>query len=619
MMRVHRTEHFCPAVSTILVVSVTMFTGCVAPQSEDPLRQTKKLVSEGHGSLYNNGAFAVPQTSIRLIPAGPSTFAMTAELMGMRSREAFLRSLKNARDSVSIVSEGTSLSFSMTKGMHEATDRTTEEIRRFVRDNSTLLIYRGSTRGKEIIGKSWEFSKETAADLNRYGIEVLEESQVSGENIADTMNEQGSALIGASLETAAELSRDGRARSANALSSSLKGFVEGYAAIPSKMKRKEEAIGERLDRINFVEGVKEDNEQRRQWSKQMIELVGQTVTGYQGDVTSSFQQGKQEIEDYRTTGISLAVLRSLRWILQGLFWDAVIEPVGKVSGASVGYIGVNAVAFPVMVVARGGVGTTQLAVEVGWNASKAGYDLVAPSGLVAVAAIYSLLDFTASHAGAGLVVGTGPPAGYGVKALGQVTGVVVKASGYAAGKTVQYIGVPLAAAGISVGGGTIGVAAGTAGVVTGSALRVSGEVASAGTYTFGNTLAGTTLVAGTTASVVAGTTYGFYEVAKAVTVPVSYQLSGGLVLGYTSLSQLSAHTILGASDFGYLVLSLEGPRWVIYAVRGTLGKGEDLPPGAVLDLKKMQEAGEDIHYLPVSDEEMKSVIESIPHDLPEVD
>jgi hypothetical protein len=38
----------------------------------------------------------------------------------------------------------------------------------------------------------------------------------------------------------------------------------------------------------------------------------------------------------------------------------------------------------------------------------------------------------------------------------------------------------------------------------------------------------------------------------------------------------------------YLVLSLEGPRWVLYAVKGKLGKGEDLVPGAMLDLKLMQ-------------------------------
>jgi len=57
----------------------------------------------------------------------------------------------------------------------------------------------------------------------------------------------------------------------------------------------------------------------------------------------------------------------------------------------------------------------------------------------------------------------------------------------------------------------------------------------------------------------------------------------------------------------------------VYAVREKLGKSEDLPPGAALNLKKIQEAGEEIYYLPVSNKEMKNVIESIKDDLPEVD
>ena len=84
-----------------------------------------------------------------------------------------------------------------------------------------------------------------------------------------------------------------------------------------------------------------------------------------------------------------------------------------------------------------------------------------------------------------------------------------------------------------------------------------------------------------------------------------------------ALSTRCAHHT-GASDFSYLVLSLEGPRWVIYTVRGKLGKGEDLPPGTMLNLKSMQEAGEEIYNLPTSDAEMKSVVESVYGELPEV-
>lgn len=66
-----------------------------------------------------------------------------------------------------------------------------------------------------------------------------------------------------------------------------------------------------------------------------------------------------------------------------------------------------------------------------------------------------------------------------------------------------------------------------------------------------------------------------------------------------------------ASDRSYPVLSLEDPRWILYAVRGKLGKGEDLVPGTMLNLKSMQIVSEEIYNIPVSEEEMKNVVESV--------
>ncbi|MGH9197887.1 MAG: hypothetical protein ACRD1T_19360, partial [Acidimicrobiia bacterium] len=117
----------------------------------------------------------------------------------------------------------------------------------------------------------------------------------------------------------------------------------------------------------------------------------------------------------------------------------------------------------------------------------------------------------------------------------------------------------------------------------------------------------------------AAAAYGYYELNRAVIVPAGYGFGSGLVMSYGTLSHLGAHTILAASDFAYLVLSLEGPRWVVYAVKGKLGKGEDLAPGTMLNLREMQKAGEEIYYVPVSDEEMKHVVNSVDHELPEVD
>ena len=46
-----------------------LLLGCASTQDpDDPLKNSKKLIKEGHKSLYNNGAFEVKGSSIKLIP-----------------------------------------------------------------------------------------------------------------------------------------------------------------------------------------------------------------------------------------------------------------------------------------------------------------------------------------------------------------------------------------------------------------------------------------------------------------------------------------------------------------------------------------------------------------------
>ena len=520
---------------------------------------------------------------------------------------------------MTILSEGTTLSYHMAEGIHQATGTLTDEIAKATRENSRLLASRSWADAKGIVGKSWDLSKETADDMDRLGIAMIEQSFQRGETVSQQMNEEGKRMVRQSLEQAHELSKGGTARSSEALSYAREKFIKGYAAVPANAKARAKAVGDNIRELDLSGKLEEESARRSRWSKTMTDLAGQTVSNYREDVGHSFSEARREISDYRTSGISLATLRSLRWVLQGLFWDAAIEPVGKISAASVGYISVNALAYPTLVAIREGKAMTDIAVEVVWNASKSGYDLVAPSATAAVASLYSVLDFTGSNLAAGAVAGSGSVAGLSKQAASKAVGVTIKGSGYAAGKTVQYVGVPLAAAGVAVGGGTFGVVAGTAEAAAAGTMRVAGETGMASTYLMGNVIAGTTLIGGTAATVGAAAWQGYYQSARAVVLPAGFQFAGGMVLSYGTMAHLGAHTILAAADMSYLVLSLEGPRWVLYAVKGKLGKGEDLVPGTMLDLKSMQEAGEEIYNIPVSDEEMKNVVESIYGELPEVE
>jgi hypothetical protein len=653
---------------TLVLLALFALTaaGCAAKKTgDDPLKYTKKLVAEGHASLYNNGAFEVPNTKIKLIPPGPETTELVAEMMGARALQSFEKSWKQAAESVTVVAEGTRASYRFAKEIHKGTDDIAGEIHSRAKENSTLIIYKSTDLGKDIIGNSWDTSKHllkyrpTAGPAvikagrdagntiidegSKAGDKIVSGSREGGSKIMDEGSKAGGKIVSGSLESASSMSKSSIDRSGSAMRYAGRKFVKGYAAVPRKMKQRGSDLGTPLSRMDPVAIVRENNEFRKEWSGKTVDLVSMTVTDYPRGATSSFKKAGEELtEGYRTTGLSLSVLRSLRWVLQGILWDATIEPAAKVTAASLGYIGVNFVAFPTMVVVQEGVATTRLALDVTWNAAGTGYDIVAPTAIAAIAGVYGVADMAVSHAAAGLTATGGPVLGYsekaaagvagvavgaggtvlgyGEKAVSGVTGVTVKGGSYAAGqvvRTVEYIGVPLASAGIALGGGAIGTAVGAVGATGGGVVFVSGEAAAGTTQVFGNVIAGTTLVGGTAVSTAGGAAYGVYELSKAVIVPAGYELGGGLVLSYETLSQLSAHAILAVSDCAYMVLSLEGPRWVLYAVKGNAGKGDDLPVGAVVDLKQMQEHGEEIYNLPVSDEEMKKVVESVYDSLPE--
>jgi hypothetical protein len=594
--------------------------GCasVPKEQDDPLRYTKKLVTEGHATLYHNGAFQVPHTEIRLIPAGPDALELAGEMMGLRARESFVTALKNAADSVQIVADGTKLTYRTAKKMHEGTEKAVETIRSMARENSTLVVYRSTDIGKSLIGTSWELAGDTLAMHDEIGKDIMRGGRRLGSRISDTGTDAGTTIARSSLAAAKDLSAGSVERSGGALSYAGRSFVMGYATVPKKLKESASSMGDHLSEARFAGILQEENERRAALSGTILDLMAGTMSDYPANVAGSFGKAKQSLTgNYRTTGVPLAVLSSIRWVLQGLLWDATIKPAVNITGASVGYIGVNLVAFPAIVLVREGAATTSLAVQVSWDAARMGYSIVAPTGTAALAGVYGVLDFTGSHLAAGATAAGGTTLGLTAAAGSKTVGVAVKTGGYAAGAATEYIAVPLASAGIAVGGGTIGTVVGVAGTVAGGTVLVAGETTAAATEVFGNVITGVALAGGTAASTGAGAAVGVYELAKAVVVPAGYELGGGIVLSYGTLSHLAAHSILAVSDCAYLVLSLEGPRWVLYAVRGKVSSGDELAAGAAVDLKELRAQGEEIYNLPVSDEEMKKIVESVYENLPE--
>ena len=118
-----------PRVLTCILI--VFLGGCTPTTKEhpDPLKNTKKLVVEGHRDLYNNGAFEVPHTSIKLIPPGPSALDLAGELVGVRAKQSFLMSIKRASESVVVVADGMQLSYDYTKTIHDESNALATTIR----------------------------------------------------------------------------------------------------------------------------------------------------------------------------------------------------------------------------------------------------------------------------------------------------------------------------------------------------------------------------------------------------------------------------------------------------------------------------------------------------------
>lgn len=601
----------------IVVMLCATLLSCAQQQvQQDPLQYTKKLAAEGHATLYNNGAFEIPMTTIHIIPPGPSTFELASEMAGLRARQSFKESIKHARESVGFAQAGVKRSGRAALAVHQGTTDLAGGAREVTRYGARMA---GRSPGMvlDMVGASVTYSAKAYTETAQAGDRLAEGSLTAGSKLSAGTTDASARLWTGTLALAGSTSRGSLAASGRHASFAGARFVKGYAALPEKLGERAGAVRESASLDRFVAAYRKSNEWRSEQSAKMSDIVVSTATNYTSDIKNSFGAAKREItQGSEESGYTLAVLKSLRWVMQGIFWDATIKPVGKMAGASLGYVTVNAVAFPALVTVREGVAVANVAVQVTWNSAASVYDVTAPSAIAALAGLFSAVELVGGQvlAGVELVAGTAATAGtYGV---GKTAAAATAGGGYLTGKTVQYVGAPLSTVAVAAGGSAIGVVAGTATAVTGGGVAVAGAATEAVTQVAGNAAAGAVFAGGAAASVVAGTALGTYELAKAVVVPAGYELGAGLVLGYGTVSQLGAQTVLAVADASYMVLSLEGPNWVLYAVKGTVDDGENLPPGALLDLKAMQQAGETFIAVPANDEEMKRLVDAVPGQLP---
>jgi hypothetical protein len=604
----------------LLPLACLLLLGCTSQPTakEELFKNTKKLVVDGHKSLYENGAFHIPNTSISLIPPGPSAGEFAAELFGIRAKQSFLESIQNAADSVQIISIGTEKTYDFSQGVYEGGNDFANTVTEFSRPGGMLLMKRSIDDAKYISGQSWEAAKSSAQFLWHTGDDITDASINSASSMSSNGQSASSKLFSASIDSGKKIGSTMLDLSEKTFKYGGNEFIKGYAALPDKASQRGAAMSPTPSWHRYAASAEKANAWRASSSDSMAFFVKDAATNYFENVGNSFSKSKEALSKTENTG-TLAVLKSLGWALHGLAWEGLIKPTAKITAGSIGYVAVNTVVYPVMLVGHSTISLAEVAVKVTWNTGAMAYEFVAPTAKAALAGILGTVEATGGVIAGGAVMTAGTAASGATLITSQAAAATIATVGGITGQTVKYIGVPLAASGIAVGGTAVGVTVGTAEATMGVTTLATGEAISLGSKATSTVVAGTTLVTGTVASGVGGTAYGIYELSKAVIVPMGYTLSSGIVLSYGSISQLAAHCVLAVSDAAYLVLSMEGPvdapKWVIYSVQDVFNMGNDLPGGTVLDLENMQNKGEVFKRLPVSENEMNAVIENIPRDL----
>lgn len=513
-----------------------------AHRSSDPLKNTKKLMKEGHITLYQNGAFQVPATKIKLIPPGPDAIEVARELSGLRAKESFLKYINEVKSSYIVIYEGAKKSYKLAGKVDKGISQSLSSLRPKLRKDSIVILNSSFAAAKNIAGKSW---KMDSVEMPRV---ILKTSPFEG----------------------------------------YYSFVQGYMKLPEKLVKRKVQISEAVTIAEFVENFKESDEFRKKYSDGNTYLITDSFAKYEKNLVESFNNAGEELESADEFGPSLALFKALGWMIHGIVWQGVVKPIGKLSAGAVGYTLVNGIALPVVFISKNGYTTSKIAVEVVKETSLGIAEITAPSLELAVSSLLYSGEFLIKE---------------GSEKITNTTGFLVE-------NGVEYIAAPIGNTILKSGSVVSGVAVGIGGGVLAGAVRGTGEVLGISSQVVSKTASTTVLVGGGSAYALKGVSEMAYEVSKATVVPPALVLGSGLTLSYGSVSQLAGQTVLAASDAAYLVLSLEGPNWVIYSIKGLVSKN-DLPANTMLNLQKLRESGEEIRKIPATQEEIKNVIQHL--------
>lgn len=576
----------------VILLSVSLHS-CSSTKEEDPLKNSKRVIANGHKSLYYNGAFEVPGTSLKFIPPFAEAEIYIYGQRVQLAKEAFVDNWKRARESYVVLKTGTSYSKEVSKFMAALGFEAAKKIHHSITKPGIVLLVdsKNSVRDlpKEVLVSSYENYDDVRIASEKFRKDLLEE----GEKIEKMPDPFPAGDPKRFRVIKGKLFND------------VNKFLIGYADLGKSFSKESEKFSENFSDISFSKSFESLSGQAKQDNMKLFKILQEEMVSYPENVSSGFKDAGDEFKKVETgAGLSLAIVKSFYSITKSVFYDAILKPVGITTIGSIGFIGMNGFIYPVSFVGVGGYNSVRVLVEVLDYSKNGVIHLIAPTAELALSALLRSSEVVFNESKLAFDRTAYLSELSSRKSLGTTT----KGTAILSETGGKYILAPIAGivTGISktvVGSGTSLSKAGA-----GTFAIASGSSASAGTLVASSATVGTTFATGVAASGITSLGFGVYYTAKAIGVPTGIAVGSGVVMNYEMISQLSAHTILGVSDFSYLVLSQEGGNWVVYAVRDTSKKAGSLLTGAVVDLDKVRKEGGEIAKVPVSREEMEKVL-----------
>jgi hypothetical protein len=585
---------------------------------EDPLRNTKKLVREGHTSLYKNGAFPVGSTSIKFIPPGEEAEIF---IQGRRygfAKASFQESLKKAAESVVVLKEGHELSYRLANESSEASIALSKELRDSMALPGYYVMKKAQADALGIGGNSWsrglKYYKSIQEESDRLSYILFE----SGVNLKHSTNDEEN-LRKNEKEKQSKKDEKRKRREAKILQQKIQEetgkFIIGYTDLGSNLSKRTEKLVEDLTNGEIKKDFKDWESFREKFSEEVLDGITDSWIGVSEKFQQGFRNAGSELEKVESgAGLSWAILKAIAITTKTLLVDSFFQPIGETIIHSIGYVVMNSVAYPVGLVTISGKTVAVVLVEIVEYGASGVIDVVAPSGRFALAGIIGGADILAS--------GVGNTTKKSFQATSEISSGVTKRAGvaslYGAGvmtkATGNYLVAPI---GLGVGvteESLMGLASYTFDTGTGATLATTGSVLSVTSLGAGQATAGVVYVGGTVVSAGVAGGFGVYYVSKAVGVPSGVYIGSGVVMSYEMTTQLAAHTILAASDMTYLVLSLEGGKWILYGVKQSGKNATYILTGTLVDLDEVRKQGGEVYKIPISDEEMENVLKEVDRD-----